>query len=311
MKSHLRQCGAITAKINGERIPALMPRLLDAKSRLSDMDAMGVQVQVLTPSPSQYYYWADEELAGRIIGTINDEIAAFCAACPERFVGMASVAIQHPARAAEQLRLAMRDRKLRGAMVSTFINDIDLADPFFAPFWQAAEEMSAIIFVHPWSTGFGSRLADHNLMNTIGLPIETTICLSKLIFSGALDRYPNVKILVSHGGGYLPHCMGRSDHAHLVRPEAGYCQRRPSEYLKRIWYDSIVYGSDQLRRLALVSGTDRLVFGSDYPFDMGHYDPATLLASFDDQARRAILWRNAATLFGIEGLVTVNCRSGR
>lgn len=291
--------GAPSASVNQARIAQLLPRLTSVSSRIADMDAMGVDIQVISTSPTQYHYWADEDLAEDIVRRVNANILAVCATHPDRLLGLATLSLQHPKRAAAQLEQAIRRDGFRGVEISTLAAGRDIADRYFDPFWQKADELGALVFIHPWGTTLGSRLAEHYLMNTIGQPFETTVCLSKLIFGGTLDRHPGVKILAAHGGGYLPGYVGRSDHAHAARPDARGCACRPSDYLRRIWVDSVVNDAAQLRRLVEVIGADRIVLGTDYPFDMGDYDPAQLLAGLDPDARQRILGGNAAQLLGL------------
>lgn len=290
--------GARSAAVNQARIAGLVPRLTSVAARLADMDAMGVDVQVISPTPTQYHYWADEGLSDEIVRRINDNILDVCAAHPDRLMGLATVSLQHPAKAAMQLERAVRVDGFKGVEISSRAADMDISDRYFDPFWQKADELGALVFIHPWGTTLGARLSDHYLMNTIGQPFETTVCLSKLIFGGTLDRHPGVKILAAHGGGYLPAYAGRSDQAHAVRPEAAGCACRPSDYLRRIWFDSVVHDPRQLARLVEIVGADRVVLGTDYPFDMGDYDPAGLLADFPEDVQRMILGGNASALLG-------------
>ena len=145
----------------------------------------------------------------------------------------------------------------------------------------------------------GSRLNSHYLINTIGQPLEHTVCLSKLIFSGTFDRHPELKVLAAHGGGYLPTYIQRSDHAYAVRQEARTCACCPSSYLGRIWFDSLVYDTGALGHLAATVGADKVVIGTDYPFDMGHYDPHGLVGDLTPELQRLVLGENAATLLGL------------
>jgi aminocarboxymuconate-semialdehyde decarboxylase len=264
---------------------------------------MGVDVQVISPSPSQYYYWADPELATQLVKTQNEHIAETCARHPERLVGLGAVALQHPKLAAEQLRDAMKRLGLKGVEISTAVNDLELGAAELAPFWSAAEELGAVVFIHPFGTTLGKRLNSAYLSNIIGQPLETTIALSHLIFGGVLDRHPGLKIVAAHGGGYLPSYCGRSNHGHDVRPEArARASQRPVEYLRRIWFDTLVYEPQALRHLIDVVGVSQLVVGTDYPFDMGHEDPRGLVnatAGLNDTERAAILGGNALSLLGM------------
>ena len=173
----------------------------------------------------------------------------------------------------------------------------------FDPFWAKADELGAVVFIHPWGTSLGDRVAQHYLGNIVGQPIETTLALSHLIFGGTFDRYPGLKVLAAHGGGYLPLYISRSDRGHEVRSEAQGCQHRPSHYLRRnVWCDCVVFEPDHLQRLVDVVGSDRVVVGTDYPFGkgMGSFDVHPLLANFDEETRDRILGGNAADLIGLE-----------
>jgi aminocarboxymuconate-semialdehyde decarboxylase len=288
---------------NAVMLPKAFPRLTRVEQRLADMDAMGVDLQVISPSPSQYYYWAEPDLARQLVQTQNEYVAETCARYPDRLVGLGAAALQHPALAAEQLRDAVKRLGLKGVEISTAVNEQELGAPELAPFWAAAEELGAVVFIHPFGTTLGKRLSSHYLSNIIGQPLETTIALSHLIFGGVLDRHPGLKIVAAHGGGYLPSYCGRSNHGHDVRPEArARSPLRPVEYLRRIWFDTLVYEPQALRHLIDVVGTSQLVVGTDYPFDMGHEDPRGLLAAtpgLNDMDRAAILGGNALSLLGM------------
>ena len=289
---------------NAVMLPKAFPKLTRLEDRLADMDTMGVDMQVLSPSPSQYYYWADPDLARQVVRVQNEHIAETCARHPDRLVGLGTLALQHPALAAEQLRDAVKRLGLKGVEISTAVNDFELGARELAPFWSAAEELGAVVFIHPFGTTLGKRLSSHYLSNLIGQPLETTIALSHLIFGGVLDRHPGLKIVAAHGGGYLPSYCGRTNHGHAVRPEAkAGALQKPVEYLRRIWFDTLVYEPQGLRHLIDVVGASQLVVGSDYPFDMGHEDPHGLLAAtpgLSDEERAAILGGNARSLLGID-----------
>jgi aminocarboxymuconate-semialdehyde decarboxylase len=291
--------GAEAGRVNAAMMLSLLPRLTDIDARRADMDAMGVDMQAVSPSPTQYYSWADPDLAELIADRQNEAIAAVCASDPARFVGLGAVSLQYPQRAARQLEVLVRERGFKGVEISSRANDIDIADRRFDPFWAKADELAAVVFIHPWGTTLGTRLASKYLMNTIGQPFETTVCLSKLIFEGTLDRHPGLKILAAHGGGYLPLYTGRSNHARAARPDVKGCECRPSDYLKRIWFDSVVYDPDSLRRLIEAVGIGQVVLGTDYPFDMGHYDPGSLLGGLDEMVQRMVSGETAAALLNL------------
>lgn len=287
---------------NAVMLPQTFPKLTQLATRLADMDAMGVDVQVLSPSPTQYYYWADADLAREVVRQQNEEIAEACAQHPTRLAGLGTLALQHPALAVEQLEHAVKQLGLKGFEMSTSVNGRELSDPALHPVWAKAAELGALIFIHPFGTTLGDRTNSHYLVNTIGQPLETTIALSHLIFGGVLDAHPGLKIVAAHGGGYLPTYIGRSDHAHAVRPEASaQTKTRPSDHLKRIWFDTVLYDPLALRHLVDRVGASQVVVGTDYPFDMGMYEVHRLVEEtpgLTDDDRRAILGGNAAALIG-------------
>jgi aminocarboxymuconate-semialdehyde decarboxylase len=299
----LRMQGAASVAHNVQKmLPQAFGKMTNLAARLRDMDAMGVDVQVLSPSPNQYYYWAEPDLAKEIVRAQNEHVAATCATNPERFVGLGTLALQHPELSVEQLTHAVKTLGLKGVEISTAVNNLDLADAKFEKFWAKADELGCVVFIHPLGTSLGERVNQFYLTNIIGQPLETTIALSNLIFGGVLDRNPGVKIVAAHGGGYLPAYIGRSDHGFKVRPEANNIQKKPSEYLNQIYFDSLVYSPQQLQNLIAQVGASQIVIGTDYAFDMGDYDPHELLASLSalsEDDRAAILGGNAKRLLSM------------
>ncbi len=296
-----RTFGSASLEVNAAQMGVIGPKLTSLEARIADMDAMGVDLQVVTVSPTQYFYTIeDQDQAAAVVAAGNDHLVETCASRPERLTGLATVSLQYPTLAAAQLEHAMRKQGMRGVEISTHVNGVDVADRRFDPFWHKADELGAVVFIHPWGTTVGDRLSRHYLGNTVGQPMETAIALSNLIFDGTLDRHPGVKIVAAHGGGYLPLYINRSDHAHAVRPEACGCAHPPSTYLRRMWFDSLVYELDHLKRLVDVVGASQVVLGTDYPFDMGHYDPAGLLGGLDPEAGAAVAGGNAARLLGLD-----------
>lgn len=283
-------------------LPQAFPKLTRLAQRLADMDAMGVDVQVISPSPNQYYYWADRDLAAEVVRLQNESIAEQCATHPKRLAGLGTLALQHPDLACEQLEHAVRGLGLKGVEISTSVNGKELSDASLRPVWDKAQALGAVVFIHPFGTTLGERTNAWYLVNTIGQPLETTLALSHLIYGGVLEAYPGLKIVAAHGGGYLPTYVGRSDHAFAVRPEAGeQLKTKPSELLKRIWFDSVVYDPLALRHLVDRVGAGQVVIGTDYPYDMGSYDVHALVEQtpgLSEAERAAILGGNAASLIG-------------
>jgi len=294
----LRRNGLPSLQASGRMIGERFPRLTDVSARLTAMDAQGVDVQWVSPSPNHFYPWANEGLATWVTGEANRLIAAHVAQAPDRLVGLGVVPLQHPALVVDALDDAVLGRGLAGVEISSFAGDVELSDPRLDAFWARAAELRAAVFLHPFGCSLDERLDRFYLSNTVGQPTENAVALSHVIFSGVLDRHPGLRLIAAHGGGYLPTAIGRSDRAWHVRPEAHGCASPPSSYLSRIWFDTVVHDPRALRWLVEVAGADRVLLGSDFPFDMGLDDPVALVraAGLPDDDVRAILGANAADL---------------
>ncbi|MFG2029939.1 amidohydrolase family protein [Streptomyces sp. NPDC048825] len=301
-----RRNGPAALAVNGPMVGARVPRLTDVTARLAAMDAAGVDVQLVSPSPSHYHYWAEPQLAERVCRLADEGTAAHCAKAPDRLHGLGLIPLQHPHLAIALLDHAL-DQGLKGVEISSHApgpggtRAVELSDPRLAPFWARAEETGALVFLHPFGCTLDERLDQWYLSNTVGQPTENAVALSHLIFSGVLDRHPGLKLIAAHGGGYLPTHIGRSDHAWRARPDARDCAREPSGYLKQLYFDSLVHDPHVLRELVRTAGPDRVLLGSDYPFDMGTEDPLGALRAADlpDADFLAIRGGNAAALLNL------------
>src|SRR5690242_11434527 len=236
--------------------------------RLRVMDEQGIDVEALSINPT--WYKLERDLADRVVRIQNERLAEYCARYPDRFVAFASVALQIPELAAEQLEYGVKQLGLRGAAVGATVGNDEFADPKFHPFWAKAEELGVLIFLHPQGTPELARRLGGNgwLANTIGNPLDTTIALSHMIFEGTLDRFPGLKLCSAHGGGYLPSYAARSDNSLRVAPDMDTgikLKKRPTEYLKTMYYDTLVFTSEALRHLAAEVGVSQLVVGTDHP----------------------------------------------
>ncbi|MCS4257825.1 aminocarboxymuconate-semialdehyde decarboxylase [Rhodococcus erythropolis] len=269
-----RRNGAESSEESGRMIKQRWQLLTDLPTRLSAMDSTFVDLQVVSPSPSHYYSFLDDANAAEVARAINGAIAHLVAQAPDRLVGLGVAPLQHPGRMVDALGDAL-ERGLIGVEIGSYgqsptggqAHTVELSDPALEPFWAAAEAARAVIFVHPFGCSLDERLDRFYLANTVSQPAENAVALSHLIFSGVLDRYPDLVVIAAHGGGYLPTAIGRSDHAWRVRPEARRCAHPPSTYLKRLWFDSLTHDAGQLRELVRVAGADRVLLGSDFPFD--------------------------------------------
>ncbi|WTP63083.1 amidohydrolase [Streptomyces phaeochromogenes] len=302
-----RRNGTAALSMNRPMVGARLPKLTDVSVRLAAMDEAGVDLQLVSPSPSHYHYWAESRLAEQVCQLANEGTAAHCAKAPDRLHGLGLIPLQHPELAVALLDHAL-DQGLRGVEISSHApgpggtREVELSDPRLTPFWARAEETGALVFLHPFGCTLDERLDQWYLSNTVGQPTENAVALSHLIFSGVLDRHPGLKLIAAHGGGYLPTHIGRSDHAWRARPDARGCAREPSSYLKRLYFDSLVHDPHVLRELVRAAGPGRVLLGSDFPFDMGTDDPLGALRAADlpDHDFRSVRGGNAAALLNLD-----------
>lgn len=313
----VRRNGPESMANSGLMIKERWPQLTALDRRLADMDAQGVDVQLVSPSPSHFYYFAGEDLALTLAKQANRAVREFVDAAPDRLNGLGLVPLQHPHLMIEALDHAVLEFGLLGVEIGSFAatsgdtdrSTVELSDPQLDPFWNRAEELGAIVFLHPFGCSLDERLDRFYLANTVSQPAENAVALSHLIFSGVLDRYPNLKVLAAHGGGYLPTTIGRSDRAWKVRPEAQRCAAPPSSYLRRIFFDSLVHSGPELRALVDATGPGQVLLGSDYPFDMGSDNPVSEVhtAGLAEADAAEVLGGNAAAL----GITAAAALAGR
>ncbi len=280
-------------KVSEDQVPA----------RLAAMDAQGIDFELLSINP--FWYGADADLARQVVTLQNEGLADVVARHPDRFAGLASIALQHPALAAEQLEHAMQALGLKGALIGGSVEGVELSDRSLDPFWAKAEALGALIFIHPQGVpDLAKRLAGSGgLGNVIGNPLETTVALSHLIFEGTLDRHPGVKILAAHGGGYLPSYAGRSDAGIRTFPGTYTTplKKPPTAYLKDLYYNSLVFTPEALRHLAAEVGADRIMLGTDFPYPWTDRAVAHILETPDltDADKASMLGDLAAKLLGL------------
>jgi len=273
------------------------------EERLKSMDAQAIDMEVLSVTP--FWYRKDREVATKIVDLQNEKLAELCAAHPDRFAAFGSIALQFPDLAVQQLETVMKKYNLRGAAIGASVVGESFSDPKFNPVWAKAEELGAVLFIHPQGVPeLSKKLAGSGyLTNVIGNPLETTIALQHLVFEGTLDRYPGLKILSAHGGGYFPSYAPRSDHGCFIRPKS--CpvalKKKPTEYLTQLYFDALVFTPEALRHLVAQVGVSQVMLGTDNPFPWeGHpVDHVFATTTLNDEDKTAILGGNAARLLGI------------
>ena len=300
------------AMLGDERASVLPPvkgvpeHFIVVAERLRTMDLLRVDMEILSINP--FWYRRERAVTERIVRMQNEKMAELCAQAPQRLGAFASLPLQFADLSVTVLEEAMGKLGLRGAAIGSNLNGTDFSDPQFFPVWEAAEALGATLFIHPTSAPELAKRYRGNgwLSNTIGNPLDTTIALQKLIFEGTLDRFPKLKIVAAHGGGYLPSYAARGDHACFVSPQN--CnpeiklKKQPSEYLNQIYFDSLVFTPEALRHLVAQVGASQVVVGTDHPipWELHPVDHVLNTPSLSDADRIAILGANAARLLGIK-----------
>jgi len=272
--------------------------------RFGVMDEMGIDMQLVCPAPPQIYYYVPVDIGVQAARAMNDGIAEYVGQHTDRLVALGGVPMQNGQEAAKELERGVKQLGFKGVEVLTNVNGKELSDPEFAPFWQKAEELDALVLIHP--TGFTQpqRFARFYFNNVIGNPLDTTMALHYLIFDGVFERHPKLRVLSVHGGGYLGAYSGRIDHAWGARSDAhGDLPHPPTTYLHRnVYFDTVVFTPLQLEALVKTFGADHVIMGTDYPYDMQEHDPIGHIASvegFDASTRAALAGGNAKKLLGL------------
>ncbi len=292
-----------TKALNQKQDADRTSRFLEYDVRLADLDAMGVDVQVVKPPPPQCYYTVPLDVAVKASQIVNDGVAEYVAGRPDRFLGFGTVPLQDGQEAAKELERIVRQHGFRGVQVLTNVAGKELSDPEFAPFWAKAEALGVLVVIHPNGFTHAERLTRYYFNNVVGNPFDTTVALHYLIFDGVLERHPDLKILAVHGGGYLPAYSGRIDHAWGARSDTrGELPNPPTSYLRKVYFDTVVFTPHQLKNLVELFGADRILMGTDYPFDMAEADPIGHIRSvdgFDESTVSALAGGNARRVLGL------------
>ncbi len=293
----------MTREVNVKQMKDRAQKLTSIEVRLKDMDRMGIDMQAVSPAPNQTYYWTEPGMGQELARTVNERIAQIVAQWPDRFVGLGTVPLQNVDLAVSELEFLMRKLGLKGVEINPNLNGKELTKSRLDKFFAAAERLNAVIFMHPIGYTNGERLTDHYFNNVIGNPLETTVATAHLIFDGVMERHPKLKVVLPHAGGYLAHYWARMDHAWKARPDCcTVIKKRPSSYLEKFYFDTIAFDPGMLGHLIERFGADHVVLGTDYPYDMGMYNPVEFIGkvkrlSAKDKAK--ITGGNAARLLGI------------
>jgi aminocarboxymuconate-semialdehyde decarboxylase len=295
---------AMTREVNMKQMQDRAPMLTDIPTRLKHMDRMGIDIQAVSPSPNQTYYWTEPGMGQELARAVNERIAQIAAQHPDRFVGLGTVPLQDPGLAVSELEFAVRRLGLKGVEINPNVNGKELTASGLDKFFAAAEKLNAVIFMHPIGYTNGERLMDHYFNNVIGNPLETTVATAHLIFDGVMERHPKLKVVLPHAGGYLAHYWARMDHAWKARPDCRtVLKKKPSSSLEKFYFDTIAFDPGMLGHLVERFGADHVLLGTDYPYDMGVEDPVGFVskAKLGKKQEEQIMGRNAARLLGIVG----------
>jgi aminocarboxymuconate-semialdehyde decarboxylase len=296
---------ALTRETNVKQMKDRAPKLTSIEVRLKDMDRMGVDIQAVSPAPQQTYYWTDPGMGAELSRSINERIAQIVSEHPDRFVGLGTVPLQDPDLAVSELNYCVKKLGLRGVEINPSVRGMDLTDAKLNldKFFAKAQELNVVVFLHPIGFTQGERLMDHYFNNVIGNPLETTVAVSHLIFDGVMDRYPKLKVVLPHAGGYLAHYWARMDHGWRARPDCRtVIKKKPSSYLEKFYFDTITFDRGMLENMVERFGADHVVLGTDYPYDMGMEHPVDFIggARLTRKDKEQIMGGNAARLLGIK-----------
>ncbi len=276
----------------------------DARVRMAECHEHNVQVQVLSTIPVLFSYWAKPQNALDLSRFLNDHIAAIAAEFPDRFVGLGTAPMQAPDLAVREMERCVKELGLAGVEIGSHINDWNLDDPALFPFFEAARELNAAVFVHPWDMMGKERMPKYWLPWLVGMPAETSLAICSMIFGGVFERLPGLRVAFAHGGGSFPATIGRIEHGFNVRPDLCAADNpvNPRNYLGRFWLDSLVHDPEVLRYLIRLVGAEKIALGSDYPFPLGEHSPGSMIEEMEDLDRPTREWLFSGTALEWLGL---------
>ncbi len=274
----------------------------DPAPRLKEMDMTEVGIQVLSTIPVLFNYWAKPEHGLETSRFFNDHIASCVDQHPDRFIGIGTVPLQDIDLSIREMERCVKELKMPGLELGSNINNVNLSDPRFLPFWEAAEELGCSIFVHPWEMMGENDMQKYWLPWLVGMPAETSRAICSMIFGGVFEKFPKLKVAFAHGGGSFPLTIGRIEHGYNVRPDLCAVDNsvNPRDYIGKFWIDSLIHDEKAMHFLVDVMGEDKICCGSDYPFPLGEHHPGKLIESmpFAEELKAKLLYENAMNWLG-------------
>jgi aminocarboxymuconate-semialdehyde decarboxylase len=302
-KVSLGHGNATTQAVNKRQLEAIRPKMDVFDVRVADMDRMGVDVQAVAIAVYQYYYWADAELGAKASRMMNEEFVESTSKFEGRFLPFGTVPLQDTDAAIQELRYLATELGMKGIEIGTHVEGEEISSPRLDRFWAEVEKLGLVVVIHTQGATQQQRLEGHNFVNIIGHAFEATLATAHLIFNGVIERHPDLKILVVHGGGYLPAYAGRIDHGWRAREDVSEnVPQQPTTYLRKFFFDTMVFEPDQLKYLVDTYGADHVMLGTDYPYDMGDDDPLVIIGDtpgLNQDQIDLIAGGNAARLLGI------------
>ena len=299
---HHASCRARMVRDDGKFFREIESNCWDGKVRLKECDEYQVDIQVLSTIPVLFSYWAKPHDCLEVSKYLNDQLALVVDADPQRFIGLGTVPMQDPKLAVLELERCVKDLGMAGIQIGSHINDWNLNAPEVFEVFQAAEDLGACIFVHPWDMMGKEKMEKYWLPWLVGMPAETSLAICSMIFGGVFEKLPRLRVAFAHGGGAFPATIGRIEHGFKVRPDLCAVDNKvnPREYLGRFYVDSLVHDPAMLRFLIDTMGEDSIALGTDYPFPLGELEPGKLIekADLSESVRRKLLFENALKWLG-------------